>query len=362
MRIGFDASDLTTNRADGTTRYTRELAKRLPALLPEHQFYFFAPGEFEIGGSLPKNVQKVISPWPKYWTQARLPFDLFKVKPDVLFMPIQQLPIARPRHIKTVAVIHDLAFHEYGSQYTYKDWLLLHAFSSQVARQADCIIAVSHSTARDIEKYYGRTNNVSVIHHGVDLQHFHVPSEQERQSSWGQLVKAYPKLRKPYLLYVGQIQPRKNLERLIAAFEIAHDTHNDLQFVISSGHGWKQSATLQAIKNSRAADHIYMPGRVSDDLLPALYWHAQAFALVSTYEGFGMPILEALACGTPVVTSTTSSMPEVGGGKSILVEPLDVESIAQGIETALTQSHTAGLGSEYSWEVCAQKTAQLLVS
>lgn len=359
MKIGFDASDLTTNRADGTTRYARELVKRLPALGESHQWQFFAPGEFEMPTFT--NAKKIISPWPKYWTQARLPFDLFAKIPDVLFMPIQQLPILRPKKMKTVAVVHDLAFHMFGKQYTYKDWLLLHAFTAQVAREADKIIAVSQSTANDIATYYGRTANVHVIHHGVDLETFHVPSESEKESSWQKLLAAYPRLRKPYVLYVGQIQPRKNLPALIQAFEIAHGKNRDLQLVISSGHGWKQAETLEAIKRSPVAEHVYMPGKVSDELLPALYWHAGAFALVSLYEGFGMPILEALACGTPVVTSNVSSMPEVGKGQTTLVNPNDIESIAQGLGIALASPRSLGLGEEFSWEVAAKKTLQVLV-
>ena len=388
MKIGFDASDLATNRADGTTRYTRELARRLPLLGKDHQWLFFAPGDFEIGTPLPANVKKIISPWLKYWTQARLPFDLLRYKPDVLFMPIQQLPIMRPKKMKTVAVMHDLAFHMFGKQYTRKDWTLLHAFSTQVARQADAIIAVSQSTAHDIGTYYGRTKDVHVIHHGVDLQKFHVPSEAEQENSWQQLIRSYPPLKKPYLLYVGQMQPRKNLVRLIQAFELVKAQQPDLQLVISSGHGWKQAEILNGINSSPVKDSIYMPGAVVDDLLPALYWHAQAFALVSTYEGFGMPILEALACGTPVVTSNVSSMPEVAfsspdkgrlggvhnytqphlsplsGGRNqnpvVLVDPTSVESIAEGIKKALLLQRGGGLTNEHSWDVCAQRTWQVI--
>lgn len=358
MTIGFDASDLSTMRADGTTRYTRELARRLPALDPNNQWRFFAPGDFDIPPF--PNAAKVISPWPKYWTQARLPVDLLRLKPDVLFMPIQQLPWLRPKKMKTVAVVHDLAFHMYGRQYTYKDWLLLHAFTAQVAREADEIIAVSQSTANDIARFYGREENVTVIHHGVDLETFHVPDQAEIESSWHALQGTYPQLRKEYVLYVGQIQPRKNLPALIAAFEIAHERNRDLQLVIASGHGWKQAATLKAINNSRVRDHIYMLGRASDELLPALYWHARAFALVSLYEGFGMPILEALACGTPVVTSNVSSMLEVGQGLTHLVDPTSVQSIAEGISQATEAPRGRGLGAQYAWEEVAKKTLEAL--
>src|SRR5690348_6828078 len=127
MKIGFDVSDLATNRADGTTRYTRELLQRMPTLASSDSWQLFAPADFTF--EMRPNIKKIISPWPKYWTQLRLPFDLLKIKPDVLFMPIQQLPIIRPRGLKTVAVVHDLAFHVFPEQFTYKDWVLLHTFT-----------------------------------------------------------------------------------------------------------------------------------------------------------------------------------------------------------------------------------------
>src|SRR5581483_8283503 len=209
MNIGFDASDLCSDRADGTTRYTRELLKRLPQVAPQDEWHAFAPC-----GGAGERIHWHPSPWPKYWTQSRLPVDLYRYPVDTLFMPIQQIPYIRPRHMKTVAVIHDLAVHVYPEQFRYKDWLLLHLFSAYVARQADELIAVSEATARDIEHYYGRTDNVHVIHHGVDHTHFRPPVADELASSWHTLMATFPKLAKPYLLYVGQIQPRKNLIRL----------------------------------------------------------------------------------------------------------------------------------------------------
>ena len=198
MKIALDVSDLCTDRADGTTRFTVELAKRLPALNEKHDWLYLAPCDVaaRVAGrrstSLPGQGKftSLASPWPKYWTQTRLPYDLYRYRPEVLFMPIQQLPYLRPGKMKTVAVIHDLAVHLYPDQFRYKDWLLLHIFSAQAVRAADQIIAVSQATADDIARYYGRDDNVHVIHHGVDHQQFYVPDKTERGKSFKHTVKA----------------------------------------------------------------------------------------------------------------------------------------------------------------------------
>jgi glycosyltransferase involved in cell wall biosynthesis len=364
MKIGFDVSDLATNRADGTTRYTRELVKRLPGLAPNDTWQLYSPRDFTDGEA--GNVTKIISPWPKYWTQSRFAWDVLQHKPDVLFMPIQQLPILRSKNMKTVAVIHDLAFHMFPQQTGYKDWLLLHAFTAQVAREADKIIAVSQATADDIAHYYGRTKDVTVVHHGVDHAKFRVLSDAEMQVGWQKLVATYPTSRPNYILYVGQIQPRKNLVRLIEAFELLRAERPDMQLVIAGGHGWKQQAILEKIKQSSAKEGILLTGAVPDELLPALYTHAGVFALVSLYEGFGMPILEAMACGVPVVTSNASCMPEIAGGAAVLVDPNSSEAIAAGIKAAMGNVVLGQKGVEraaqFTWEKTAQQTLSVLKS
>ncbi len=352
MKIGFDVSDLCTGRADGTTRFTSELAKRFPIVGAKNEWHYFAPGE--AGKKLP-SINWHSSPWPKYWTQLRLPFDLYKYRVDVLFMPIQQIPYLRPRKMKTVAVVHDLAVHYYPEHFTYKDWLLLHVFSAYAAREADEIIAVSKATADDVEKFYGRTKNVHVVHHGVDSDRFRLPSEEEKAESWNVLSSKYPKLKKPYILYVGQIQPRKNLVRLIDAFEKIKKGGSELQLVIAGSHGWLNKGIEERVVNSKVKESILLTGRVDDELLPALYWQAEVYVLPSLYEGFGMPILEAFGCGCPVVTSNVSSMPEVAGKAAVLVEPKSVDSIAQGISEAIKRKdELKQLGlervKEFSWD------------
>ena len=367
MKIGFDVSDLCTGRADGTTRYTGELAKRLPVVGREHEWLMFAPCNARQNDQCPMtNVQYAASPWPKYWTQTRLPFDLYRYKPEVMFMPMQQLPYLRPGKMKTVAVVHDLAVHRYPEQFRYKDWLLLHVFSAHAVREADEIIAVSQATADDIEKYYGRTKNVHVIHHGVDHARFRPADEAARLTGWQKISGAYPAITEPYILYVGQLQPRKNLVRLVAAWESLAGKMPEMKLVIAGGHGWLNKPILERVKNSPAAERIVLTGVVPDDLLPALYQHAAVFVLPSLYEGFGMPIVEAFACGCPVVTSNVSSMPEVAGGAAVLVEPTTVESVTTGIKEALGRKEDLrkkGLerAKQFDWEITAQKVLGVLL-
>lgn len=360
MNVAFDASDLCTGRADGTTRYTAELAARLPNIAKDIDWNFYGPCT---APSKPSVKNWHASPFPAAWTQLRLPIELLRDRPDVLFMPIQQLPIIRPPKTKTIAVIHDLAFHEYPEQFRYKDWLLLHTFSAQVAKEADAIIAVSEATKKDIEKYYGRKDSVYVVHHGIDHNRFKVFSEQEKSDGLLRLQAAYPALQRPYILYVGQIQPRKNIASLVAAFEQLG--RQDIQLVIAGGHGWHQDDILSRIASSSRKESIIVPGAVPDDVLPALYANAQAFILPSLQEGFGIPLIEAAACGTPLVTSNRSSMKEIAEEAAVLINPEDASSIVQGIAEALTNKTSLSeksiqLAKRFSWDTAAKETLRVI--
>ena len=354
MKIGFDTSDLCTGREDGTTRYTAELAKRLPEL-GEEKWEFFAPFDFAQGKPLPINVKKILSPWPRYWTQSRLPFDLYRYPVDVMFMPIQQLPFFRPGSMKTVAVVHDLAFHVYPEQFTYKDWMLQHIFTAYACREADAIIAVSQATAADIAKFYGRTEGVYVVHHGVDHLKFNGKKEVREKGE------------RPYILYVGQIQPRKNIIRLVQAFVRLKERaeFSKMRLKIAGGHGWLNSPIYRYIDQTPTREAIDVLGAVSEDMLVELYQNAEVFVLPSLYEGFGMPIVEAMAAGCPVVTSNVSCMPEIAGGAAVLVDPKSVEDIANGILDALERREElteAGLqrAAGFSWDRTARETIVII--
>ncbi len=356
MNIAFDASDICTGRADGTTRYTRELIARLPKLAEGDTWHMYGP----CASSLP-NWHAI--PFPAAWTQTRFAWELLKDNPDVLFMPIQQLPILRRPRMKTVAVIHDLAFHEYGPQFRTKDWLLLQTFSAQVAREADAIIAVSEATKQDIKKYYGREKSVHVVHHGIDYSRFRIFSDAEKKDGLKKIQKKYPDIKKPYLLFVGQIQPRKNIERLVEAFELVQDL--GLQLVIAGGHGWNNKEIYNRIEHSSAGKRIVVTGAVPDELLPILYANAEAFILPSLQEGFGIPLIEAAACGTPVITSNCSSMKEIMEHAGVLVDPLSSQSIADGIRYALKNISEIARAciersQQFSWDHTAAETLRII--
>lgn len=373
MKIAFDASDLCTGRADGTTRYTMELAKRLPGLTADDAWDFYGPcnsDPLQLPFGKEKRTNWHASPFPFAWTQTRFAYELFRNKPDVLFMPIQQLPIIRPRKTKTVAVIHDLAFHEFPQQFRYKDWMLLHTFSAQVAREADAIIAVSQATKDDIKTYYGRTKNVHVVHHGIDHDRFKLFSEQEKQEGFKKLQAKYPELTTPYILFVGQIQPRKNIMRLVEAFEeltsdSSYFNKQNIKLVIAGGHGWSNEDIYKRIEESPVRKNIVVTGAVPDELLPILYANAEVFVLPSLQEGFGIPLIEAAACAVPIVTSNRSSMKEIAEGNGVLINPEDVKSIAQGMQDALKNHdelsrNSVALAQKFSWDITAQKTMQIL--
>lgn len=369
MKIGFDISDLCAAQADGTTRYTHQLALKLPSVATEHDWLYFAPCESEMVKDVvvQQKVTPVISPWPKYWTQSRFPFDLLKHRPDLLFMPIQQLPLFRPHKMKTVAVVHDLASHIYPEQFGYKDWALQHLFTARAVRDADAVIAVSESTKSDIEKYYGRSDNVHVVYHGIDTKQFRLPSDAEREASWNTVRQKYPSLTKPFLLFVGQIQPRKNITGLVDAFEKLKKKDKDLQLVIAGGHGWLQQPIIDRIESSPEKSSIHRLGRVPDELLASLYWHAEVFVLPSFYEGFGIPVIEAMACGVPVVTSDNSSLGEVSGSAARLFDPNKTDELVDAIVDARARrDHFAKLGIEraaqFTWDNTTAATWDVLKS
>ncbi len=224
-------------------------------------------------------------------------------------------------------------------------------------RRAARIIAPSLATSRDLQREYGvDAARIDVIHHGLDSQRFRPIPESAVDAVLSRL-----KIPRPYLLFVSTIQPRKNLQRLISAFE-SRDLAG-FKLVVAGGAGWKSRPIIERMRLSARRDDILQLGYVSNDDLAALYNGAAAFVLPSLYEGFGMGVIEAMACGCPVVTSTTSCLPEIAGDAAILVDPYAVRDIRDGILQALKPPNRELLRTRgfrraqlFTWERAARQT------
>lgn len=363
MKIAIDASELSNRREDGTQIYLYNLLKHIAQIDRKNQYilYYQHDSKKLIQAS---NFTHVVKPWPAYWTQSRLPFLLFQEKPDVLFMPIQTLPFFMPSRVKTVITIHDLAFLFYPETFPASDRIKHKVFAWHAIKRADKIIAVSETTKKDITERYGTLpEKIKVIHHGYDKELFR-PFQNQNDCDIIEAVKNKYRITKPYVLYIGALQPRKNVLGLVKAFELLNAGTNTHQLVVAGGRAWLYEEVFEYIKKTPYRDKIILTGRFETEELPALLWGSELLVLPSFYEGFGLPIIEAMACGVPVITSDVSSLPEVAGSAAILVDPRNTESITEAMRKVLDDKNLKqkiiqdGFQNvkRFSWEQCARET------
>jgi glycosyltransferase involved in cell wall biosynthesis len=307
-------------------------------------------------------------PFSFLWTQTRLAWELFRDAPDVLWMPVHNVPLFRRKNLKVVVTIHDLAFKIFPGYFPKKDLVKLNKLGDMAIKNADRIIAISHCTKKDILRFYPQipAEKITVIHHGFDSKLF---KEKISTAESDQLLRSYKLEARSYILYVGAIQPRKNLEVLVEAFEKIKEsaswrTATDLKLVIAGAPAWKSEGTLKKIAESRFVNDIIITGTIGFEKLPALYQNAKMFVFPSLYEGFGIPIIEAMASGTPVVCAKNSSLIEAGGEAALYFETGDSSDLAACMERIMQDEEFSaeliGKGIEhaknFSWEKCARQT------
>ncbi len=364
MRIGIDASRAQVERRTGTERYALEITRALVAAAPEEEFVLYLRQRPDPGLlPHPPRVRWRVIPTPRLWTALGLTVEMLRRPPDVLFVPAHSLPLAQPR--ATVATIHDLGYLRFPGEHDRAARILRDVANRWSAARARRLIAVSAATRDDLVACYDvDPARITVVYHGRGRSFQPIEPAAARRE-----VAARFGLDGPYFLFVGTLQPRKNVERLLAAFDrFVQRTGRPHALAMAGAPGWQQRRLGRALGAMRARDRVRLLGYVSDGHLPALMSGATALALPSLYEGFGLPALEAMACGTPVVASSTSSLPEVVGDAGLLVDPLDVDAIADALATLAgddvlgAELGRRGLAraAEFTWERAARATLAVL--
>ncbi|MGH2592133.1 MAG: glycosyltransferase family 4 protein [Anaerolineae bacterium] len=392
MLIGIDASRAVTAQATGTEIYSQRLIRALIDLAPDHRFrlYFNHPPADNLFRS--GNVENKTIPFRRLWTHIRLSLEVTRRPPDVLFVPSHVLPVLHPR--RSVVTVHDLGYLHFPDAYPTTQRLYLDASTRWNARASARVIADSQATKDDLtRRYHTPADKIVVAYPGLDPAIRRVQDPQHIQA-----VKARHGIKGEYLLYLGTLQPRKNLSRLIEAFGKSSDdslalvaqrsgvsrrqqaatdstgalrrvaTTHPLKLVIVGKKGWLYADLFRQVAQLGLADRVMFPGYLSDADKAALISGATALVFPSLYEGFGFPVIEAMACGTPVICSSTSSMPEAAGDAALLVDPLDTNAIATAIDRILSDidlrrdlaERGVTQAAKFTWQACARTVLNVL--
>jgi glycosyltransferase involved in cell wall biosynthesis len=363
MRVAIDARKL---HDFGIGTYIRNLLRHL-ARIDHDTEYVLLCGEADIGvaAQLGPNFRGVLEPSPNYSIreQIHVPWVLRRERPDLYHAPHYVLPAAVT--CSSVVTIHD-CIHLMFPQYLPNRMAYAYARAQMwtAAHRSDCILTVSDASKRDILHLFNiPPEKIVVVYNAID-SHFSVTPPEETVAR----VRERYQLDYPFVLYVGNIKPHKNLVRLIEAFNaLRAGDLEDLKLLIIGDEISKLPALRLAVHRYKLHKHVRFLGYVPDDQLAVLYRLASVFVFPSLYEGFGLPPLEAMASGTPVVTSNVSSLPEVVGDAAVLVDPHDVDSIVDGLRTVLTDPLRAeemrrkGLARarEFSWERSVVRTLEV---
>jgi glycosyltransferase involved in cell wall biosynthesis len=314
--IGIDASRAGVEHPTGTEVYSRQIIRSLLGLDSTHDYRLYCRDGFS-ADSFPGADVRVI-PLPRLWTHLRLSWEMVHHPPEVLFIPGHVLPIIHPR--ASLVTIHDLGYLYFPEAHPWLQRTHLDLSTRWNAHAAAHVLAISKATKNDLIARYGiRPGKITVTPHGLDEALAPVEDPVAIEAT-----KARYGITGDYYVYIGTLHPRKNLSRIIDAFTRAH---TNASLILAGKQGWLYADLYSQIRHLGLERRVVLPGYVADEDKAALLSGALAFVFPSLYEGFGLPVLEAQACGCPVITSTTSSLPEVAGDAALLVDPLDTQAI-----------------------------------
>ena len=345
MHIGINAQLLSFSqnyRNGGISRYIRYLLTELARNPGQHDYTIFVNGPdtaAHLGVEHPRMIF-VPSNWPEAkpaarvaWEQLTLPALIRQRGIQVLHSPANVLPEFLPRGCASVVTLHDLAFLRMPEVLTRPKRMYHRTFTTRSLRRASRIIAVSESTSRDLTELLEiPQQHIVTVYPCIDERFMEPLAEGDVQA-----FRQRQGLEDGFLLYMGTLEPRKNIPTLLDAYaRLRQTTGTRVKLVLAGGKGWLYEAIFARVQQLGLEAEVVFPGYVSDAEQPLWYRAATAFVYPSLYEGFGIPVAEALACGIPVVTSTTSSLPEAGAGIALTVDPHDIEAMATALHRALS--------------------------
>lgn len=368
MLIGIDAHQATRQVVTGTEYYAAQLMRAIAQRDSDDQFLLYSHA------SLPPALQRLATNfrsrvllWPprRGWTQTRLAAEMLLRPPDVLFVPSHTPPFIHPA--ATVTTVHDLGFLRSPQIYARFE-RFYNAVMQQLAIRVARIITPSAFTKSELLHFFPSfpEDRIAVIAHGFTAEVYHPIEDEGRIRATAERYG----LHEPYFLFTGRIQEKKNIPRLLEAFHLLHRKKDagSVQLLLAGRPDFDFRDIGERIRQLGLAGRVFAPGYVPLDDLATLMNGATAFVYVSLYEGFGFPVLEAQACGTPVLMSNVASLPEIGGNGALAVDPTNVEEIAEGmtrmladaaLRTALRERGFKNL-ERFSWSRCADQTLHTL--
>lgn len=364
MKIGIDGRALTEKRA-GIGMYTYEIIKELNSMDNKNEYYIYSNKKIFLDFDLNNNFHKCeyVSKIGTFWLYFKLPKILYDDNISVFWGTQHCLPKNNKytEKIKYILTIHDLAIFKLKNMGSVYNTIVQHLIVKKSCKNANKIIAISNSTKNDIREIFKISEEkIKVIYNGFSSSNKDVDENIKTK-----ILEKYKISNTRFVFFLSTIEPRKNLNTAIRAFELYKENNKDnLKFIISGGIGWKCQDTLNMIKNSKYSDDIIQTGYISKEEKQVFFEECEAFIYPSLYEGFGLPILEAMSKKSIVITTNVSSMPEVGGNAAFYINDaydfheleLKFEEVISLSENEKREKIELGLlqAQKFSWKNCAE--------
>ncbi|MFA4871945.1 MAG: glycosyltransferase family 1 protein [Patescibacteria group bacterium] len=371
MVIGIDASRANKQNRTGVEWYSYHVIQELkkmtsPGVIPTN-FVLYTNEKLRDGLEVvPDNWREKSLNWlPKYlWTQIRLWWELITNPPDVLYVSAHTIPfLPIPKKIKVVITVHDVGFKRFPALYKKIQFWYHDLTMRKIKRRADIIITVSEFSKKEIIELYGvDADKIKVTYLGYDKNKYKRINQPDES-----VLEKY-KIKKPYLLFIGRLERKKNIINIIKSFILAAAKYPELNLVLIGNAGNESEAIKQLISDSGLGEKIIRPGYVPEEDVPTIINLAEVFLFPTLYEGFGLPIVQALACGTPVIASDLEPHREVAGEAAVFVDPRQPAEIADKIGFILSNEEYRKLLKEkglkraeiFSWTETARETMRWL--